>query len=496
MIKNVVSWYKEAVFYEIYVPAFCDSNGDGTGDLPGIISRIDYLKGLGVNALWLTPFYPSPLVDNGYDISDYLEVDERYGTLSDFDRLLEKAHEAGMKVIIDMVLNHTSSRHEWFEKSRQGEEGYQDYYIWKEAVPNNWESFFDGSAWEYDSVRKMYYYHAFSKEQVCLNWTNEAVRSECMAILRFWLERGVDGFRLDVINFLKTDLAAFYMDNPVKNGSKEHLHDKNQSGCKEAIASIATLVHSYPDRFLLGEIGEEDLTLISSYTGPGLLDSAFYFNLGSMEKWNEEYLFKQIRLMEEIQAYPTLFFSSHDMRRHFSRLCGEQTDKACLIAMFLLTAKGIPFLYQGEEMPTTDVCLNQLSDMRDVQGRYAYEKMLGEGKTEKQAFAYAKKRARDYSRGLLNWEDMAEKQILEGTVFLFYKELLALRRKHKALRQGAYGKLVLNGKILSYERIADDEVLLVMLDFSEKGLYMAADDSILLSLQKEDGTVIGYIQKK
>lgn len=496
MIKDVVSWYKEAVFYEIYVPAFCDSNGDGTGDLPGVISRLDYLKELGVNALWLTPFYPSPLVDNGYDISNYLKVDERYGTLTDFDRLLEKAHEAGIRVIVDMVLNHTSSRHEWFEKSRRGEAGYADYYIWKENVPNNWESFFDGSAWEYDSVRKMYYYHAFSKEQACLNWSNEAVRLECMDILRFWLERGVDGFRLDVINFLKTDLTAFFADNPEKNGEQEHLYDKNQFGCKKAIASIAMLVHSYPDRFLLGEIGEEDLKLISSYTGPGLLDSAFYFNLGSMDEWNEEYLFRQIRLMEDLHAYPTLFFSSHDMRRHFSRLCEERTEKACLIAMFLLTAKGIPFLYQGEELPASDVCLKQLSDIQDVQGRYAYEKMLGEGKDEKQAFVYAKKRTRDYSRGLLDWNVFSEKQVFEGPVFLLYKELLALRREHKALRQGAYGKLTLNGKILSYERITDAEVLLVMLDFSEKGLYMAADDSILLSLYKEDGTVIGYIQKK
>lgn len=278
-------WYEKTVFYEIYVPSFCDGNGDGIGDLKGVISKIPYLRQLGISGIWLTPFYPSPKADNGYDISDYRDVDPDYGTLEDFDMLLHRAHEAGIRVIIDMVLNHTSHLHPWFGESRSSARSpYRDYYLWEKEIPNNWESFFDGSAWTYDESAGLYYYHAFSREQVCLNWSSGQVWRECRDILRFWLDRGVDGFRLDVINFLKTDRTALKMDNPVENGGTRHVYDKNQKGIYEAVGKISEAVHAYSHKYLLGEIGEEDLYLIKSYVGPGLLDSAFQFNLGSMEK--------------------------------------------------------------------------------------------------------------------------------------------------------------------------------------------------------------------
>lgn len=458
-------WYENTVFYEIYVPSFCDSNGDGIGDLKGVISRIPYLQQLGISGIWLTPFYPSPKADNGYDISDYRNVDPVYGTLEDFDLLLQTAHAAGIRVIIDMVLNHTSDLHPWFRESRSSAHNpYREYYLWEKEIPGNWESFFDGSAWAYDSSAGMYYYHAFSQNQVCLNWSLEEVRQECEEILRFWLERGVDGFRLDVINFLKTDRHAVSRDNPVENGVMRHVYDKNQKGIYEALRRISGVVHRYPDKYLLGEIGEDDLYLIKSYVGKGLLDSAFQFNLGSMEKLDVAYLTEQIKRMEEEKVYPTLFFSSHDMRRHFNRLCDADLIKAKLLAVFLLTARGIPFLYQGEEIPMQDVPVDSPEDLKDIQGRYGYEKKLREGEDEEAAFRYAKERARDYSRGMIDWSKARE----DGDGLLqVYRRLLQIRREHPSLYRGDYGEIGLREGLLSYQRIWDREKIGVYLHFGE-----------------------------
>ncbi|MCM1189599.1 MAG: alpha-amylase family glycosyl hydrolase [bacterium] len=461
---NKAKWYEGTVFYEIYVPSFCDGNGDGKGDLKGVISRLAYLKDLGVGGIWLTPFYPSPGADNGYDISNYRKVHPEYGSLEDFDELLCRAHEAGIRVIIDMVLNHTSDRHPWFQESRKAaDNSYRDYYLWEREIPNNWESFFDGSAWQYDGEAGAYYYHAFSKEQVCLNWSNGRVRQECRDILRFWLDRGVDGFRLDVINFLKTDRAAFAKDNPLKEGKLLHLYDKNQNGIYGAVRELSELVHSYPDKYLLGEIGEDDPELIRSYVGPGLLDSAFQFNLGSMEKLDAVYMAEQILVMEREDVFPTLFFSSHDMKRHFNRLCGRDTVKAHLLAVFLLTARGIPFLYQGEEIPAEDVKVEEPADLRDVQGRYAYEKKLREGAGEEEAFLYARQRSRDYSRGMIDWRFAQGKE--DAPLLSAYRQLTRLRKSCPALESGRYEEVSAADGRLYYRRAGEGRRIGVVLNF-------------------------------
>lgn len=510
MEKNI-KWFENTVFYEVYVPSFCDGNGDGLGDLPGVTSRIAYLEKMGVGAIWLTPFYTSPLVDNGYDVSDYLSVDERYGTMEDFDRLLGAAHEAGIRVIVDMVLNHTSTQHEWFQKSCENQEKYRDYYIWKKEIPNNWESFFDGGAWEYEERRGMYYYHAFAKEQACLNWSNPEILRECMEILRFWLEKGVDGFRLDVINFLKTDKEAFLKNNPEKDGTQVHVYDKNQKGAREKIAALSALVHSYPDTFLLGEVGDDDLQTIQSYVGENLLDAAFHFNLGSMEKWDEAYLVKQVLCMEKAGIHPTLFFSSHDMKRHFSRLCGENVEMAELLALFLLTAKGVPFLYQGEELPLADVRLENSSDLKDAQGRYAYEKLLSAGVGEEEAFSYAKERARDYARALIDWRhweestaENSQENSQENSLTCLYGKLLKLRREYEALRRGKYGEITLSGRRLYFERSCGQERIAVTMDFSLQGwdispksretAKLEKEKDILLAVRNESGHIIGLVE--
>lgn len=224
-------WWKETVFYQIYIPSYADSNGDGYGDFKGMTLKLDYLKELGVKGIWLTPFLTSPKVDNGYDVANYYEVDPTYGNKADFDVFLKEAHKRGIKIIMDMVLNHTSTDSKWFQESRKSKDSpYRDYYIWKDE-PNNWESFFGGTAWQKDTLTNQYYYHKFDKRMADLNWSNPKVVKEIQKVLRFWLDTGVDGFRLDVINFLTTD--GITLDNPIKNGVQEHLNDISQSGVKK-----------------------------------------------------------------------------------------------------------------------------------------------------------------------------------------------------------------------------------------------------------------------
>lgn len=486
-------WYENVVFYEIYVPSFCDGNGDGIGDLRGVILKLPYLKKLGVGGIWLTPFYPSPKADNGYDISDYRNVDPEYGSLSDFDELLETAHRMGIRVIIDMVLNHTSDRHPWFQESRrQHTDGkYRDYYIWEKEIPNNWESFFDGSAWEYDMQTGMYYYHAFSRQQVCLNWSCEAVVRECLDILAFWLERGVDGFRLDVINFLKTDRSALQKENPVVDGIIQHVYDKNQPGVIDAVRRISKLVHSYPEKYLLGEVGEEDMGLLHPYMGKGLLDSVFQFNLGSMRKLDAAYMGRQVMKMEVAGIYPTLFFSSHDMSRHFNRLCGKELWKAKLLAAFLLTAKGIPFLYQGEELPMEDVVLNGPGDLKDIQGRYGFEKKKKEGKSDEEAFFYALERSRDYSRGMMDWNRINEAG--SDSLLHVYQRLLELRNSLASLRTGNYEGIDFSRESLYYQRVGNQEKIGVYLNFGKLNVNVPVQNA-LLEIQDEDGNLKGLIR--
>lgn len=489
-MEKETDWFKQTVFYEIYVPSFCDGNGDGVGDLPGVISRLPYLSRLGISGIWLTPFYPSPKADNGYDVSDYRNVDPLYGSLEDFDLLLETAHREGIRVIIDMVLNHTSVAHPWFQESRsRADSPFRDYYIWEKEAPNNWQSFFDGSAWEYDAAAGMYYYHAFAKEQACLNWGCGRVRQECLDVLRFWLDRGVDGFRLDVINFLKTDRTAFGKNNPEKDGEIQHIYDKNQKGIQEALGLISDFVHAWPEKYLLGEVGEEDLQLINTYVGKGRLDSAFQFNLGSMPKMDPAYMAEQIRRMEEEDIYPTLFFSSHDMKRHFERLCGRDLSQAKLLALFLLTAKGIPFLYQGEEIPMKDVVPRKPEDLKDVQGVYGYLKKRREGLSEKEAFAYAAERARDYSRGPVEWPEPGEETVLQQ----IYRQLLDIRNKYPALLWGGYGGIEQEGEKLCYRRTWQQEKLGVYLNFGGEEMTVPKGD-ILFCVEDENGRTTGILQ--
>ena len=306
-----MKWWEETVFYEIYMPSFQDSNDDGFGDFEGIRSRLPYLSELGIGGIWLTPFYSSPLVDNGYDISDYKKIDSRYGTMQDFEKFISDAHALGIRIIADLVINHTSTQHEWFKESRLSKNSpKRDWYIWQDA-PNNWESFFGGSAWEWDEHTKSYYYHSFSKEQADLNWNNPEVKDEVKDIMDFWLKKGIDGFRLDVINNLT--VSKSFENNPYdEEGNQLHVHDKDQEGLIAVLRELQEYILSLnPDAFTIGEISSDDLSEIEAYSRNGLLDVTFNFNFGSISTFSIEDTFQELVKMNKVYQNgrtPTLFF--------------------------------------------------------------------------------------------------------------------------------------------------------------------------------------------
>lgn len=493
-------WWKEAVFYEVYMPSFSDSNGDGVGDFSGLASKLDYFQTLGVTGLWLTPFYPSPKVDNGYDIADYYSIDEAYGTMQDFELFLKEAHKRGIKVIADLVLNHTSSKHAWFQESCSSKKSpKRDWYIWKDPLegkePNNWESFFGGSAWEYDVKTKQYYYHAFAKEQVDLNWANPEVKKAMFDVMKFWLDKGIDGFRLDVINFLTINDA--FLDNPYnEKGEQVHQYDKDQDGIVTIIREIAECVHSYENKFLVGEVGSDELPILKRYCGKDKLDVVFNFNLGSTSTYDVKKIFSEMKAMETTYSedqIPTLFFGSHDMSRFISRFGEKDVEeaRARLLGTLMLTAKGVPFIYYGDEIGMRDLYVEHISEMKDVQGITAYGLAKKSGKSEKEAIVIANEKGRDKSRSPMQWNHSeyggfsdvkpwitmskdintinVETQASQPLSILnFYRALISLRKENKALAYGNYNYLEMEKGTMFYLREWKENRIAVLLNFREQ----------------------------
>lgn len=406
-------WWKETVFYQIYMPSFCDGNHDGIGDFAGITSKLSYLKQLGVGGIWLTPFYASPKVDQGYDISDYYSIDPDYGTMEDFEGFIRKAHELGIKVISDVVINHTSTEHEWFKESRSSVSNpKRDWYIWKDGAegkePNNWESFFGEKAWEYDKETEMYYYHSFAKEQVDLNWTNPEVKKAVFEMLDFWKEKGIDGFRLDVINNLT--LTDCMTDNPYdEKGEQIHKYDVNQNGIYDFMKELKTYLSkdSEKELFLVGEISSDELEHIYSFAGEGRLDTTFNFNLGSMEKFEFPAFFGELQKMTELyqgEIYPTIFFGSHDMARFPSRF-GFNENQAKNLFTLMMCYRGIPFIFEGDEIGMKNFECTCIEDARDIQGIIAYRKAIEAGDSVEEAVKKLDAASRDHSRNTMYWDN-------------------------------------------------------------------------------------------
>lgn len=496
-------WWKESVFYQIYMPSYADSNGDGYGDFKGMTTKLDYLQKLGVKGIWLTPFLTSPKVDNGYDIANYYEIDPTYGTKTDFDNFLEEAHKRGIKVIMDMVLNHTSTDCKWFKESRKSKDNpYRDYYIWKDK-PNNWESFFGGTAWQKDTLTNQYYYHKFDVRMADLNWSNPKVVTEIEKVLRFWLDSGVDGFRLDVINFLTTN--GITLDNPMKNGVQQHLNDISQSGVKEAMKKIKSVVNEYDDRFVVGEIGSDKIEVLKLYQSPELLDVVFNFNFGSIDKFSGQRIFDELKSMEKnMSNYPTLFFGSHDMPRMIDRLANGNPKKAEALAALILTAKGVPFIYYGEEIGMHNIIAQTIEEMVDIQGKTQYKLLLEEGKSPEQALFEGNKRNRDKSRSPMQWNGNAfagfsnEKSWIKinsdykevnvrnleknkKSILSIYKELIALRNKEKVLQYGTYENLEFKEDQITFIRFFEGDKITVIINFGRlKKIKLPLKSKILM----------------
>ena len=486
---NEHPWWKETVFYQIYMPSFQDSDGNGISDFRGMSSRLDYLQSLGIKGIWLTPFLSSPKVDNGYDVADYYHIDPVYGSQADFNDFLSEAHKRGIKVIMDMVLNHTSTDSKWFQESRKSKDNpYRNYYIWKDK-PNNWESFFGGGAWKLDSLTNQYYLHKFAVRMADLNWANPAVVTEIQKVLRFWLDQGVDGFRFDVINFLNTD--DIITDNPVKDGKLQAVYNINQPGVKKAIAIIRATVNEYKDRFTVGEVGNDQIDVLQQYQSPQLLDVVFNFNFGSIPAFSVDRLFNELQSMEKhMPGYPTLFFGSHDNPRIMDRLAGGSVKRANALAVLMLTAKGVPFIYYGEETGMKNITANSYDEIADIQGKTFYKLAMDAGKTKDEALLEGNNHNRDKSRSPMQWDgtanagfttgkpwiklnenypevNVSKEMHQENSMLNTYKALLKMRNKEKALQYGGYGKLERHDDMILFTRTYLAEKITVMINFGK-----------------------------
>lgn len=499
-------WWKETVFYEIYMPSFKDSNGDGFSDFKGLTSKLDYIQDLGVKGIWLTPFLESPKVDNGYDVSSYYEVDSTYGNLEDFKIFIEEAHKRDIKVIMDLVLNHTSTDHNWFQESLKSKDNpYRDYYIWQDN-PNNWESFFGGSAWELDRLTNQYYYHKFAIQMADLNWQNPKVIEEVKNVLQYWLDMGVDGFRFDVINFLTTE--GITLDNPTnEKGEQEHLYDINQKGVKEAMKMIRETVNHYENRFIIGEIGSDKIEVLKQYQGNELLDVVFNFNFGSIKEFSAKRIFDELKSMESTMSnYPTLFFGSHDMPRLIDRLANNNAQRAEALAALMLTAKGVPFIYYGEEIGMENIEADSISEMKDIQGRIHYLLAIDKGFSEVEALKIGNEHNRDKSRSPMQWNDnqyagfsnnkpwikvhqnykslnVEYLQRNENSLLNKYKKLITLKNSEPILQYGHYTELNFSDDLISFSRSFNNETITCYFNFNTS--------SHLISLKAQEKVLLG-----
>lgn len=487
-------WWKTATCYQIYMSSFQDGNHDGIGDFSGLQQRIAYLADLGVTAIWLTPFYPSPKVDNGYDVADYCAIDPLYGTMADFEACMAEATKYGIKIIIDLVCNHVSTQHQWFQEVRENPlSDKRDYFIWQQEIPNNWESYFGGSAWEYCPEVGAYYYHAFAKEQVNLNWTNPQVIQEFQEICQFWLAKGVAGFRFDVINFFVTDETAFIQANPyAEDGTQIHHYDQNYQGIETKINELCRpLKASNPDLFLIGEIGSESCELLAHYVNQTELDVVFNFNVGSQEQFILENLVTELNCtyQQAPTAYPTLFFSSHDMPRFTTRFFGGDEQLCRMWASIQLSLKGVPFIYYGDEIGMENLAVSQLEELRDIQGRTHYEIVLNNGGTPAEALQAALKATRDYSRGPMQWDEqpyfgfsqsepwiyvepkrlrtVKQQASEQHSILATYKQLIQLRKTYPTLQTGAISQIELVDNCVVFRRFDQENEFYIYANFSE-----------------------------
>ncbi|MGD7025286.1 glycoside hydrolase family 13 protein [Rossellomorea vietnamensis] len=509
-------WWKEAVVYQIYPRSFMDSNGDGVGDINGIISKLDYLKELGIDVIWLSPVYQSPNDDNGYDISDYRGIMDEFGTMDDWDRLLEEMHKRGLKLIMDLVVNHSSDEHAWFVESRKSKDNpYRDYYIWREGKdgkePNNWESCFSGSAWQYDEQTEEYFLHLFSKKQPDLNWENPKLREEIYDMMKFWLDKGIDGFRMDVINFISK--VDGLQDAPLPEGRKyapggdyymngPKIHDYLQEMNEKALSGY--------DVMTVGEMPGANVEEAKLYTAEDRKEVNMVFQFEHVDldsgpggKWDLRPLklsdlrdsFTKWQKGLEQEGWNSLYLNNHDQPRMVSRFGNDKKyrgESAKMLATFLHTLKGTPYIYQGEELGMTNVKFNSINDYEDIEIKNMYrEKVIENGEDHEKVMESIYVKGRDNARTPVQWDDSQHGGFTTGTpwlqvnpnykeinakqavedpdsVFHYYKKLIELRKENPIMVYGSYDLLMPDhDKIYAYVREYEGVKMIVMLNFSE-----------------------------
>lgn len=510
-------WWKESVVYQIYPRSFMDSNGDGIGDINGITSKLDYLKELGVDVLWISPIYESPLDDNGYDISNYQAILAEYGTMEDFEHLLEEAHSRGIKILMDLVVNHTSDEHPWFIESRKSlDNPYRDYYIWRDGVdgvePNNWGACFGGSVWEYDENTQMYYLHIFSKKQPDLNWENDKVRQEIYDMMNWWCEKGIDGFRMDVISMISKDQrypngvkgSGLYGDGSpyFMNGPRVH----------EYLQEMNRKVLSKYDIMTVGETAGVTIEEAKRYASSDQkeLNMVFQFEHVSIDdgkhgKWTTQ-RYNLLDLKETLskwqtqlegQAWNSLYLGNHDQPRSVSRYGDDRPMyrevSAKMLATCLHMMQGTPYIYQGEELGMTNAYFDKLGDYRDIESLNAYEELTGAGLIDPEYMMEClQARSRDNARTPMQWDDSPNAGFTTGTpwisviknytdinavdamsrensVFYYYQRLIQLRKEHNIIVHGKYQLLLEeHEQIYAYRRMLDEQELYVICNFSDQ----------------------------
>ncbi|TKC16420.1 glycoside hydrolase family 13 protein [Robertmurraya kyonggiensis] len=510
------TWWKESVIYQIYPRSFNDSNGDGIGDLKGITEKLPYLSKLGIDVIWLSPVYKSPNDDNGYDISDYRNIMDDFGTMEDFDEMLEEAHKHGLKIMMDLVVNHSSDEHEWFQQSKSSKDNpYRDYYIWKKGEngqpPTNWGAAFGGSVWEYDETTGEYFLHLFSKKQPDLNWENPVLRQEVYEMMRYWLDKGIDGFRMDVVNFISKDTSypegekaegALYGNGGPHFMNGPRIHEFLQEMNREALSNYDTIT--------VGEMPGVNVEQGKLYTGEtrNELNMVFHFEHvglgdGKHGKWDPQEwkltdlkeIFTKWQKGLENEGWNSLYWSNHDQPRGISRW-GNDSDEyrvisGKMIATCLHMMQGTPYIYQGEEIGMTNVKFESIEDYRDIETLNAYRDLTPNFLSYDEIFKGIYERSRDNARTPIQWDASENAGFTDGTpwinvnsnykeinaeavladkdsIFYYYQKLIQLRKKNEVIVYGTYDILHEDDEqIYAFTRTLGEDKLLVICNFSE-----------------------------
>ncbi|QWU18360.1 alpha,alpha-phosphotrehalase [Paenibacillus sophorae] len=509
-------WWRRSTVYQVYPKSFKDTTGSGQGDIRGLLEKLDYLQDLGIDIIWLQPVYVSPQNDNGYDVADYCEIDPQFGTMEDFDELAAEVRRRGMNLMLDIVVNHSSTEHKWFQEAKKSKDNpYRDYYIWRDpkpdgSAPNNWESKFGGSAWQFDEGTGQYFLTLFDKTQADLNWENPKVREEVYHLMSFWANKGVSGFRMDVINLISKDQEFPEDDGSVSPGDGRKYYTDGPR-VHEYLKEMNQRVFG-PDTVTVGEMSSTSLEHCIRYSNPEEREFSMTFNFHHLKvdypggkKWElMPYDFEQLKaLLSEWQTgmqqgggWNALFLNNHDQPRALSRFADDgeyRVESAKMLATTLHGLQGTPYVFQGEEIGMPNPYWNHIGELRDIESLNMYVILQEQGKTPEEALDIIRERSRDNSRTPMQWDDGSQAGFTTGTpwikvderyreinvqnqlndpdsVYSHYKKLIALRKEIDALTDGKYERLDEgHPQVFAYARITNEETVVVVSNFSGSG---------------------------